>query len=141
MNRQEIAALIERCRVALNRHDSGAVAAEHSEECVMDSPTAGGPVTGRVGIARVYDMWFQAFPDLTITQEDVLIDADRAAVRYTLSGTHSGGFLGLPPTGKHFHVPMVWLCQISQGKIVHSRPVYDFSGVLIQIGLLKAKPA
>ena len=141
MNRQEIAALIERCRVALTRHDAGALAAEHSLECVMDSPTAGGQVTGRAGIARVYEMWFQAFPDLQITQEEVLIDGNRAAVRYTLSGTHSGGFLGLPPTGKQFHVPMLWLCEIGNGTIVHSRPVYDFSGMLIQIGLLKAKPA
>jgi hypothetical protein len=35
----------------------------------------------------------------------------------------------------------VWLCQLGEGQIVHSRFIYDYSGMLIQIGVLKAKPA
>jgi hypothetical protein len=35
---------------------------------------------------------------------------------------------------------MVWLCEVEDGLIVHARAIYDFSGLLIQIGALKAKP-
>jgi len=141
MNREEIVSLVARCQEAFDRHDADLIAAEHSEGCVMDSPTAGGRVVGRAPIAKVYDLWFQGFPDLVVTQEDLLIDGERFSQSYTLTGTDTGGFLGLPATGKPFRVPMVWLCEVGSGKIVRSRPIYDFSSVLIQIGLLKAKPA
>jgi steroid delta-isomerase-like uncharacterized protein len=141
MTRAEIASLVARCQTAFDTLDADLIAAEHSESCVMDSPTAGGTVVGRAGILKVYDLWFQGFPDLVATQEELLIDGSRFSQSYTLTGTDTGGFLGLPPTGKPFRVPMVWLCEVGDGKIVRSRPIYDFSSVLIQIGLLKAKPA
>ncbi|MGH9146149.1 MAG: hypothetical protein ACRD1Q_05525 [Vicinamibacterales bacterium] len=30
---------------------------------------------------------------------------------------------------------------LRDGQIVHERRIYDFTGILIQVGLLKAKPA
>jgi steroid delta-isomerase-like uncharacterized protein len=141
MTRNEIVSLIARCLTAFRCRDAGAVAAEHAETCVMESPTAGGPITGRAAIAQVYDAWFKGFPDLAIATEDLVVEEDRFAQLFTLAGTDTGGFLGLPPTGKPFRVPMVWFCHVNEHHIVHSRPIYDFSGVLIQIGILKAKPA
>ena len=141
MTRDEIVSLMERCQSALDRHDDVAMAAEHAEKCVMESPTAGGTIKGREAIAGIYRAWFAGFPDLVTTPEELLIDGNRVARRFTMSGTDSGGFLGLPPTGKPFRVPVMWLCQIDDGRIVHSRFIYDFSGMLIQIGALKAKPA
>ncbi len=141
MTRDEIIALVARCQTALNRRDAIAIAAEHAEACVMESPTAGAAITGRSAIAQVYDAWFKGFPDLTIMAGDVVAEEDRFAQLFVLSGTDTGGFLGLPPTGKPFRAPMVWFCHVNEHHIVHSQPIYDFSGVLIQIGLLKTKPA
>jgi len=58
-----------------------------------------------------------------------------------VTGTDMGGFMGLPPTGKRFTMPMVFLVDIKDGKIQHERRVYDFTGLMIQLGVLKAKPA
>jgi predicted ester cyclase len=49
--------------------------------------------------------------------------------------------MGLPPTGKKFTMPMVFLFTIRDGRIQHERRVYDFTGLMIQLGVLKAKPA
>jgi hypothetical protein len=35
----------------------------------------------------------------------------------------------------------VFLFVIKDGKIHHERRVYDFTGLMIQLGVLKAKPA
>ena len=59
----------------------------------------------------------------------------------TLEGTDSGQFLGLPPTGKSFRIPAVFLYELKDGQIARERRIYDFTGLLVQIGLLKAKPA
>jgi predicted ester cyclase len=105
----------------------------------MESLTAGGSVTGRSAITQIYDTWFRGFPDLVSTQDDLLIDGHRAAQLSTVSGTDTGGFLGLPPTGKPFRIPMLWMCAVKDNLIVHSRPIYDFTGLLVQIGVLKTK--
>jgi predicted ester cyclase len=57
-----------------------------------------------------------------------------------MRGTHVGEFLGLAPTKKAFHVPMVFVYELKDGKIVHERRIYDFTGLLMQIGVLKVKP-
>ena len=141
MTRPEIESLVARCQEAFDHHDAVALADEHSAMCVMDSQTAGGAVTGRQAIAGIYEAWFKGFPDLVVAPEELLVDGTRFARRYTLTGTDTGGFLGLPATGKPFHLPLVWLCDTRDGQIVHSRPVYDFSGLLIQIGALKTRLA
>ena len=141
MTRQEIQALFARRQEALERHDVVALAHQHADICVMDSPTAGGPVKGRAAIADVYQAWFTAFPDLIVRTEEPVIDGDRVAQLATQSGTDTGGFLGLPPTGKPFRIPIVWLFTLEGQQFVHVRPIYDFTGLLLQIGLLKAKPA
>ncbi len=141
MTRDEIVSLAQRCQSALDRHDAVAIAAEHTDDCVLESPTAGGTITGRDAVEGVYQAWFAGFPDLVVAPEELLIDGNRMVQRFTLTGTDSGGFLGLPPTGKPFRIAVVWLCQLGEGQIVHSRFIYDYSGMLIQIGVLKAKPA
>ena len=141
MTRSEIEALVARCQEAFDQHDAVALADEHSAGCVMESQTAGGAVTGRPAIAGIYEAWFKGFPDLVVAPEELIVDGARFAQRYTLTGTDTGGFLGLPATGKPFRLQMVWVCDTRDGQIVHSRPVYDFSGLLIQIGALKAKLA
>lgn len=43
---------------------------------------------------------FAGFPDIDHSMGDLLIDGDRAVYRTTLQGTHTGEFLGIPPTNK-----------------------------------------
>ena len=103
-------------------------------------PAAGGTVSGREAIVKVYRGWFAGFPDVTVDWKDLLIDGDRVVQTATMSGTDTGGFMGLPPTGKGFGFPIVYMFTLKSGQIAHERRVYDFTGMLIQIGLLKAKP-
>jgi hypothetical protein len=49
--------------------------------------------------------------------------------------------MGLPPTGRAFALPMIMLWTLHDRRIVHERRMYDFIGMLVQIGMLKAKPA
>ena len=141
MTRQDVEELFARRLEALARHDSAALAMLHSADGMVDSPMAGGTVHGRRAIEEVYRAWFTAFPDVKFSADEaLLIDGDRAAQRLTIGGTDTGGFLNLPPTGKAFRVPLVGLFTLADHKIVHERRIYDFTGMLIQIGVLKAKP-
>jgi steroid delta-isomerase-like uncharacterized protein len=138
--REDVVLLLARRHEAWARHDVGLIVEQHADTCLMDSHLAG-PVTGPAAIRRVYEAWFAAFPDSSLVRERLLIDNEHVAEMAMQSGTDTGGFLGLPPTGKPFRLPVVWLFTVRHGQFVYVRPIYDFTGMLVLIGVLKAKPA
>jgi steroid delta-isomerase-like uncharacterized protein len=140
MTRAEIAAFFDGRQALWRQRDAAALAHSHSATCVVESPAAG-TVTGREAIQEIYAAWFRAFPDLDMHFTDLVIDGDRVVLTAFCQGTNVGGFMGLPASGKRFKFPVVMVCTLADGEIVHERRIYDFTGMLIQIGMLKAKPA
>ncbi len=100
----------------------------------------GGLVRGRGDIEAVYRSWFTSFPDLRFIPEDLIVDRDRAVQIWRVTGTHSGAFAGLAATGKRFEVTGAFVYRFKDGLIAHERRIYDFTGLLLQLGVLKAKP-
>jgi len=85
--------------------------------------------------------FFTALGDVKMTQDELIIDDHRVVQVVTVSGTDTGGFMGMSPTGKPALLPMVIVCRVKDGLITHERRIYDFTGMLVQVGVLKAKPA
>ena len=84
---------------------------------------------------------FDAFLDLTMTVDDLVVDGDIVVAILSFEGTHMRPLLGFEPTGKHFHLSGAFVHRLKDRKIVHERRIYDFTGLLVQIGVLKAKLA
>jgi steroid delta-isomerase-like uncharacterized protein len=139
MTREEIDAFFARRQEAWKRRDLDMLMRDYSDDCIVDSP-AGGKMKGRAAIEKVYREFFSSFPDLALDRPDYIIDKDRVAQTSTVTGTNKGGFMNLPPTGKRVSIPMVWIFRLKDGKIVEEQRVYDFTGMLLQAGVLKAKP-
>ena len=76
-----------------------------------------------------------AFPDLSITIEDMVTDGDKIWARMTARGTNLGGFMG-PPNGKTFEAAVVDMCRFEDGKIVEHWGSPDRFAILAQLGLL-----
>jgi steroid delta-isomerase-like uncharacterized protein len=140
MTREDITAMFRRREVAWRAHDAATLARDHSPDAVVISPT-GGVLEGREEIQRVYQIWFTAFPDLQFTEYDFLIDDDRVALLMTVTGSHAGDFFGLPASGRRVQAVCAFFDTVKDGAIVHERRIFDFTGVLIQVGVLRAKPA
>lgn len=141
MTREDIVALFARRSDAWMRHDGAALTADHAEDAVAESPIQG-RLVGRATIQRVYDSWFASFQDLTYTPLDLIIDGDRAAQFFCIRGTQSAPFGGVPATGRRIDFTGVALFTIgADGLITHDRRFYDVTGVLVQLGVLKGKPA
>lgn len=140
MTREEIAALFARRQQAHERLDAAALAADYSDDCVVETPWAGAPLIGRAANERAFRTIFTAFPDLNRRTEGLLIDGDLVAEFGTSSGTDTGGFLELEPTGKAFRIPIVFLYTLKDRQIVRERRIYDYTGMLVQVGILKVKP-
>jgi steroid delta-isomerase-like uncharacterized protein len=140
MTPKEISEFIDRRNEAWNRHDFDALTANHSEDAEVESPLAGS-VKGRGAIRAIYNSWFSSFPDVEYYPEHLLIDGNRAVQFVRMIGTQKGEFCGLAPTGKRFDVRCAFLFFFEDGKIVREIRVYDFTSVLLQLGVMRAKPA
>ena len=140
MNREELQAVAEAYVDAFRRHDAAALAGSHSIDGLVESPMFA-TLQGRQAIEESYRQLFAAFPDFDLRLDSVLVDPPRVAMTTTNFGTHVNEFLGLPGTGKHFEFLLARLVTVENGLIARERRIYDFTGFLVQIGILRAKPA
>jgi predicted ester cyclase len=139
MTSGEISEFFARRDANWQRHDFAALVEDHAEDGEVESPL-GGKVKGRAAIQNIYKEWFSSFPDARYVTEHLLIDGDRAVQFVKMIGTQKGDFCGLAPTGKRFEVHCAFLFFFVGDKIVREIRIYDFTGVLLQLSVLKAKP-
>jgi steroid delta-isomerase-like uncharacterized protein len=139
MTRAEIEGLVERGVDAFNRHDPAGLSAQHAHDGIVESPMFAN-LRGRKAIEDAYQTFFTSFPDAAMTLETVVVDAPRVAVFLKIKATHAGEFYGLAPTNKHIVLPLARLVETADGLITHERRIYDFTGLLVQVGVLRAKP-
>lgn len=84
----------------------------------------------------IASMMFTAFPNLTASEDDIVVEGDKVIVRQTLRGTHTGPLMGLAPTGKEVVVGGVWLAHLRDGKLQEQWVYFDALGMLQQVGAL-----
>ena len=133
-------ATLLRWLAAIRQRDVDALVSMVSVDCDVEAMTSPG-MTGRDAITRVYQEWFNAFPDVAVHAQDTIIEDDRGVMVLTIAGTDMGGFMGLPPTGKAFRMTAVMIFTVVNGQVLRYRSVYDFTGLLAQVGNLRVKPA
>jgi steroid delta-isomerase-like uncharacterized protein len=139
MTREEIVAFFKRRQEAYEDLDAKALAADYAADALIESPSAG--VHKARDAEKALGAVFDAFLDLTMTVDNLVIDGDQVVTMLSMEGTHMREFLGFEPTGKRFQMSAAFVHQLKDGKIIRERRIFDFTGLLVQIGVLKAKPA
>jgi predicted ester cyclase len=77
-----------------------------------------------------------AFTGMHLVIQDVVAENDKVVVRFTNSGTHTGPFLGAPPTGKHAEWPGIGIYTVGGGKITDAWFAEDILAMLLQLGVI-----
>ena len=72
---------------------------------------------GRDGIKSYVDMLRAAFPDMTITHESQVTEAEYMAIRWSFQGTHNGPMFGAPPTGNKVAIEGLDIFHVEDGRI------------------------
>lgn len=76
-----------------------------------------------------------AFPDFSMTIEDMVADGEKVWARMTARGTNRGGFMG-PPNGKSFEIAVFDQIRFKNGKIVEHWGSPDRFALMMQLGLI-----
>lgn len=88
-----------------------------TEEFVLHHPLV---EPGRAGYAAALSVLWDGFPDINVEVLDLLAEDDRVVVRYTETGTHSGDFMGLAPTGRGYIKHGFALYRVANGRLAEA---------------------
>ena len=77
-----------------------------------------------------------AFSDSGFEVHDVIAEGDKVVVRYTMYGTHTGEYWGVPATNKVIRLSGTNIWRLRDGKIVEEWGSSDMLGMMQQLGLV-----
>jgi len=77
-----------------------------------------------------------AFPDVYFDVQEMIDEQETIAIRWVMSGTHTGNLPGLPASGKPFAIEGMTFYYFTNGKISGHRQSFNQLGFLAQIGRL-----
>ena len=77
-----------------------------------------------------------AFPNYELRIEQMIAEDDLVSVIGRASGTHKGPFMGMPPTGKSWDVPLHITYRLKDGRIIEHWLVLDTAAFMQQLGMI-----
>lgn len=114
----------------MNGHDPDAVDSFVAEDYVNHNSFV---ADGREANRAFWTQWFAAFPDTEVTLDDVLVDGDRVAGRFTYRATFARSFLGVPPTGRRVVMHSIDIWRVFEGMAVEHWDQLDTQNFMAQL--------
>lgn len=102
----------------------------------VDHNPSPGQAPGLEGVKQVFGQFRAAFPDFTLTVEDMIAEGDKVVSRLTVRATHKGDFQGIPATGKMVTQTGIDILRVAGGKVVERWGEFDNLGLLQQLGVI-----
>jgi predicted ester cyclase len=89
--------------------------------------------TNKEGFKQFIYLLWKAFPDIRIMFDDIIIEGNKVACRYNLTGTHKGEFMDLRPTDKQFRVNGMTLFYFRDTKCIERWNLVDMMSLMEQL--------
>jgi predicted ester cyclase len=89
--------------------------------------------TNKEGFRQFIYLLWNAFPDIRITFEDIIVEGNKVVCRYNLAGTHKGQFVDLQPTNKQFRVNGMTIFSFRDAKVIERWNLVDMRSLMEQL--------
>ena len=123
--------IVEQLVLSMNNRDYDAARQLFATNCRV--VTATGRVLDVDGQFDLLAHTVAAFPDVQISVQRWVVDAETVVTEELFEGTHKGLFAGLAPTGRRVRIPLVHVSQIAGGRIVDRVAYHDSAAILRQL--------
>ena len=133
-------ALVRSAFDRLSKGDEAVYQDIYAPEYVWYFPTLNPKALNREEEAGFVKMLRAGFPDIHWDIIEMVVSGDMAVARFVVSGTHSGEYQGLLPTGIKVKAGGIFMARIMNGKFVEVREETDLLGFMQQLGM-ELKPA
>jgi steroid delta-isomerase-like uncharacterized protein len=105
-------------------------------DILVSYPILPAPVRGAAAFKNVLAGVRAALPDIKIEIGNLIAEGDSVVAPWTISGTHLGDLMGIPPSGKRVAWNGISIYRIEDGKVVDEHGEEDGLGLLRQIGAI-----
>jgi steroid delta-isomerase-like uncharacterized protein len=130
------AATLDRMYERVNAHDVDGLM-EYLADDFVEHEVAPGLAPTKEGVRQFFTMYMTGFPDLRFEAEDILASGDKVVGRIRCTGTQSGEFMGMPPTGKSVSVQAIDIIRFGDDGLAHEHwGVFDALGMMEQLGAI-----
>lgn len=92
--------------------------------------------SGREGAKQLTAMLHSAFSDFQATIEDMVAEGDKVVIRQTWTGTHTGEFMGISPTGNSVSFGVIDILRVAEGRCVEHWGQMDTMSLMQQLGVI-----
>jgi hypothetical protein len=139
MSAKDLKAIMRRVIQAWNTGKAAALAVLDetvATDCIFHSATSE-DVRGLKDIKQVMSEFYDAFPDVHHTIDDMIVEGDKIVVRWTYTGAHKGEIVGIPRTNKKVTVSGIDIFRFAGDKRVEGWERFDTLGVMQQLGVIR----
>jgi steroid delta-isomerase-like uncharacterized protein len=91
---------------------------------------------GAQALKEVFARLHRVFGDLHVTIEDLIEEGDKIVSRNSVTGTHQGEYMGLPPTGRSVTYNEIFIFRFVNGRIAETWGVVDVFSQMRQLGVI-----
>ena len=102
----------------------------------VDNVAGSGSPVGPEGFKDAVNGVRDAFPEFTITINDMISEGDKVALVWTFIGTHKGELMGIAPTEKLIEFDGIYLYRFKDGKLVERSGKRDLFKLMSQLGAI-----
>lgn len=92
-------------------------------------------VLDREGFKDYVRTWRTGFPDVHCEVGDLVAEGDQVAWSVRASGTHTGEFMGIPPTGNTVDFDSLNTATLRGGRLYGHRVMMDLATMMQQLGV------
>lgn len=89
---------------------------------------------GPAEVKAIFDTFHAAFADFAVEILDQLAEGDKVMTYKVFTGTHTGDFMGIAPTGRPVRFEVMDVVRIADGQIAEHWGLVDQLGLLQQLG-------
>ncbi|MFX1576481.1 MAG: ester cyclase [Promethearchaeota archaeon] len=136
MSIEENKALVQKLAKAFNTKDETLIDEIIAPDFV-DYPMK---LRGRDAYIKMEKTIYKGFPDVQRTITHIAADGDTVWFQIKSTGTHTGEYHGLAPTGKKFTLTGIVVYRIANGKVIEKvTQVFDLMDFYQQLGVIEYK--
>ena len=125
-------AVIDRVLVLIDERELDEAFELYALDYIYHGPA--GDLRGRDGIRGLWEVFLAGFPDLHSTVLDTISEGNKVVLRWRIEGTHTGEFLGVPPSGNKIMLDVTEIFRVENGQLVEAWDQWDRLGLMRQIG-------
>ena len=140
MGAQENKEFVRRSEEAWNEGNLEEAFDHFADDYRENTPFPGLP-PNKEGLKALLTAFRNAFPDAHVTIDLMVAEDDLVSYHSTARGTHTGEFMGIPPTGRQVEVGAIHIHRLADGKIVEHWGRSDQIGLMRQLGVSLEQPA